>query len=224
LKFVARRRLIAVVLLAVLTGGCVSLSPAQIPASSLDAGTGNGWQADPANSTAVEGGWFSKRSVDAYIDRADDDRGHPGRMTVVSLRGLLSPDREELRERVEEQIRQNAEQNGLELETQTNEGQRDLGNGARSYFVTFNATAAAEGSVFASDAEVRLLGEVFRCTGGATVVITGSAQISSSESVGGVATSEDRDPRTWAEIVRDPVGTVDGFRGQGLVYSIDCGG
>jgi hypothetical protein len=224
LKAVARLPLIGLVLVTLLTAGCVSLSPARIPSSSLDAGTGNGWQHDPANSTEVEGGWFSKRSVDAYLDQAEDDRGHPGRTSIVSIRGLLSPDREELRDRVEEQLRSNAERNGLELSSKANQGQRTLANGARSFFITFNATAASEGSVFASDAEVRLVGEVFRCTGGATVVVTGSAQVSESQSVGGVPTSEERDARTWAEIVRDPSGTIDGHRGQGLIYMIACGG
>jgi hypothetical protein len=224
MKAVARRRLIGLVLLAALTAGCVSLTPAGVPVQALDDGSNNGWEADPANSTGVSGGWTQKQAVNAYLDDADDDRGHPGRMSVHSLRTLLSPDREELRDRVRTQLRENAENNGLELESQTSEGQRELANGARSYYVGFNATAQTEGSVFASDAEVRILGEVFRCTGGATVVVTGSAQVSESESVGGVQTSEDRDPRTWAEIVRDPQGTIDGHRGQGLVYRIACGG
>jgi hypothetical protein len=217
-------RLAVVVVVAMVTAGCVSLTPAQIPSQALDAGTGNGWEHDEANSTGVEGGWTQKRSVDAYLDRADDDRGHPGRLTLVSVRTLLSPDREELRDRVEEQLRENARRNGLELEGQENEGQRTLGNGARSFYIVFNATAENQGSVFASNAEVRILGEVFRCTGGATVIVTGSAQISESESVGGVPTDENRDPRTWAEIVRDPSGTVEGYRGQGLVYNIECPG
>lgn len=224
LKPVARLRLIGLLLAALLTAGCVSLSPATIPTSTLDQGTGNGWEHDEANSTGIEGGLFTKQAVDAYIDEAEDERGHPGRLTMLSLRSLLSPDREELRERVEDELRSNARANGLEISSRSNQGERTLGNGASSYYITFEAQAASEGSVFASNAEVRLLGEVFRCTGGATVVVTGSAQISESQSVGGVPTSEERDARTWAEIVRDPSGTIEDHRGQGLVYNIACGG
>lgn len=220
----ARLGLAAVLIACLLTAGCVSLAPSEVPDSSLDASTGNGWRYDPANSSDVSGGLFSKRAVNAYIDRAEDDQGHPGRLTVLSLRGLLSPDREELRDRVNESLRENAQRNGLELSSKTHEGQRDLANGARSFFITFNATAESEDSVFASDADVRILGEVFRCTGGATVVVTGSAQVSESESVGGVQTSGETDPKTWAEIVRDPQGTIGGFRGQGLVYTLACRG
>lgn len=220
----ARLGLATAVVACLLTAGCVNLAPAEIPASSLDQGSGNGWEYDAANSSDVGGGLFSKRAVNAYIDRAEEGQGHPGRLTVLSLRSLLSPDREELRDRVEENLRENARQNGLELTSQTREGQRDLRNGARSFYLTFNATARSESSVFANDAQVRIIGEVFRCTGGATVVITGSAQVSESESVGGVQTSEEVDPKTWAEIVRDPFGTIGGFRGQGLIYNIACGG
>lgn len=224
MKPVARLRLLALLALVALTAGCVSLTPAEVPVSALDEGSNNGWERDPANATEVHGGWTQKQAVRSYLDEADDDRGHPGRMSVTSIRTLLSPDREELRDRVREHLRENARQNGLELEEQENEGERDLGNGARSFFVTFNATAEERGSVFASNAEVRILGEVFRCTGDATVIVTGSAQISEAQSVGGVPTGEDRDPRTWAEIVRDPRGTIDGHRGQGLVHQIECRG
>lgn len=220
----ARLGLIAALAASLLLAGCVSLSPARIPDGQLDGGTGNGWEADPANSTEVSGGFFSKQARQAYLDPAEEGAGHPGRLTVLSLRGLLSPDREELRDRVKTKLRENAEANGLELSSQTEEGERTLANGARSFYLTFNATAEAQGSVFASDARVNIVGEVFQCTGGATVVVTGSAQVSESESVGGFQTSEEYDPKTWTEIVRDPRGSIGGFRGQGLIYNIACGG
>lgn len=220
----ARLGLVTVAVACLLSVGCVSLTPARVPAASLDPGAGNGWNYDAPNSSSVEGGYFSKRAVNAYLDLAEEGQGHPGRLTVLSVRGLLSPDREELRERVEQRLRENAEQSGLELSSQTHEGQRSLANGARSYYLTFNGTARSESSVFETNAQVRIVGEVFRCTGGPTVVVTGSAQVSETESVGGVQTSEEVDPQTWAEIVRDPPGTIDGFRGQGLTYSIECPG
>jgi len=204
--------------------GCVSLTSARVPQTVLDGGANNGWVPDPQNSTDVTGDTFSKRGTNAYLDDADDGEGHPGRLTVRSVRGVLSPDREELRERLAEQLERNAERNGLERSTKLQEGERRLANDALSFFVTYNASASNQESVFASDAEIRMVGEVFRCTGGATVVITGTAQISESESVGGVQTEENFDPETWAEIVRDPEGTIDGYRGaSGLIDSVRCG-
>lgn len=206
------------------TPGCVSLSPAVVPSSHLDVRADNGWVRNTEDSTGVEGGWFSKQAVKTYEDEATDGRGYKGFLQVVSLRGMLSPDREEIKERVQERLRQNAEDKGLTLDRQVREGDRQLANGATSFYVVFNATSEDDSGFFPGNAELKIIGEVFRCTGGATVVVSGSAQISSARQYGPI---EDRDykPRTWAEIVRDPSGTIGGFSGSdGLIYNIACGG
>lgn len=217
--------LAALLLTSVLTAGCVSLTPATLPNRVLDTQAGNGWVADPVNSTGVEGGFFDKQAVEAFRDPADDDEGFPGFVNVVSIRALLSPDRQELRERVESRLKEDARAKGLQLEGQTQEGNRRLANGAQSFYVVFNATSETSNGPFGANREVKILGEVFRCTGGATVVVTGSAQTEGTRSIGGFQTERTYEPQTWAEIVRDPGGTIEGFRGsRGLVYNVACGG
>lgn len=206
------------------TTGCVSLAPAVVPSSHLDVQANNGWVRDLDESTEVEGGWFSKQAVKTYEDMANDERGFPGFLQIVSLRGMLSPDREELQERVRERLQQNAREKGLTLDQQVTEGQRRLANDALSFYVVFNATSEDDSGFFPANAKLKIIGEVFRCTGGATVIASGSAQVESARQYGPI---EDRDyePRTWAEIVRDPSGTIEGFSGSnGLIYNIQCGG
>lgn len=209
----------------VLTAGCVSLTPATVPDRLLGGSSGNGWMHDPANSTGVEGGFFSEKAIEAYRDPADGQEGFPGFLNVVSIRGLLSPDRQELRQRVEERLKEDARSKGLTLTGEATRGNRNLANGVRSFYVVFNGTSETSNGPFAANREVMILGEVFRCTGGATVVVTGSAQIEGRRSIGGIQTERTYEPRTWAEIVRDPSGTIGGFRGsRGLVYNIACHG
>lgn len=213
-------------MLALVSTGCVNLDPAALPNSVLDVENRNGWVRDTANSTGVQGGYFSKQAVKAYRDDATDDRGFKGFVQIVSLRGMLSPDREELQERVEQRLRENAEAKGLRLDQRVQEGQRNLANGALSFFVVFNATATESEGFFTSNMRVKIIGEVFRCTGGATVIASGSAQVEgeTSSSIGGVQTDREYKPRTWAEIVRDPQGSIEGFQGgDGLIHNIRCG-
>lgn len=220
---VPRRGLLAAALVTLtLTVGCVGLTPAEVPGSSLDVGSSNGWTRDTANWTEVSGGYFQKQATRAYQDRAVGDEGYPGTLQVLSLATLLSPDREDLRERVREQLREAAERQGLEIDEQVQEGERRVADGALSFFVVFNGTATQRDSVFSQNERVKILGEVFRCTGGPTVVVSGSAQVEGTRQIGGVQTEHRFDPQTWAEIVADPDGTIEGYNGEGLVYSVAC--
>ncbi len=221
---VPRRLPIGALLVALATlAGCVGLTPAAVPNAVLDVGSGNGWTRDDPNTSGVEGGFLTKQATNAYVfDPVSDDR-FPGTLRVVSIATLLSPDREELLDRLEQQLVQQAGEQGLELEDQIMRGERQLSSGAQSFFVTFNGTARAGGSLFASDSTVKVIGEVFRCTGGPTVVATGSAQVEGTRSVGGITTERQYDTRTWSDVVEDPQGTVEGFRGSaGLIHNVEC--
>jgi hypothetical protein len=220
-----RRRwhLVGALVALVATVGCIGLTPAEIPGAALDPGQGNGWARDTANSTDVSGGLLQKQATRAYRDPAVGDEGFPGDLKVVSIGTLLSPDRQELRERVRGQLEDNARRQGLELDEQVSEGQRRVADGALSFYVVFNATATDEEGLFGSGMRVKYLGEVFRCTGGPTVVATGAAQVEGTRTVGGVETERRYDPQTWAEIVRGPNGSIEGYTGSGgLVDRIGC--
>lgn len=208
--------------------GCVSLTAAHLPSSVLDVRTGNGWVRNMTGDgwRGPSGGWFQKQAVRSYTDDASDDRGFKGFLQITSIRGVLSPNREELQDRVEKRLKADARSKGLELSEKTFEGTRRLANGALSFYLTFNATQTEQSGPFGEDAgTINIIGEVFRCTGGATVIVTGSAQVEGRSSVGGIQTSYEYEPRTWKEIVQDPQGTIGGFQGsKGLIYNIACGG
>lgn len=218
-----RGRLASGLLLSVLLSGCVSLDAAHVPDRFLEPQADNGWRPDGERTTGVEGGPFSKHATHAYRDDGGSGQGYRGVLSVVSLKGVLSPDREALRERLGEALREEAQEQGLSLEGDGTEGARTLANGARSLFVVVDATAHEEGSIFTSDSTVKVIGEVFRCTGGATVVVSGSAQIDRASSIGGVTTSRNTNPATWSEIVQDPFGSIEGYTGsRGLIHNIAC--
>lgn len=219
---VSRVRIVVLLLAVAVTAGCVGLTPAVVPGENLDVGTGNAWTRNLANSTGVEGGFFTKQAVNAYEHDPVGDDSYPGALYVLSIATLLSPDRGELLDKLEEQLVAQTEEQGLELDYRLMEGERQLGNGAQSFFLAFNATAREDG-FFASDATVKIIGEVFRCTGGPTVIATGSAQVETTRSISGITTEHRYDPGTWEDIVMDPQGSVEGFRGQqGLIYNIAC--
>lgn len=218
----SRGLVVAGMVLLVATTGCVGLTPAEVPSSALDVGSGNGWTRNDDGFREVSGSWMQKQAQRAYHDPAVDDEGFPGNLTVISIATLLSPDREDLKDQVREQLREDAREKGLELDDQVREGQRRVADGALSFFIVFNGTATDEDGLYTADMEVKILGEVFRCTGGPTVVAVGSAQVEGTERLGDFQTDRRWDPQTWEEIVADPEGTIEGYTGAGLVYRIAC--
>lgn len=212
----------AMILLTPLSG-CISLDPVGVPDRLLDPASGNGWVPDPSLSSGPDGGLLSKRASVGYQDPAEEGPGYPGVLIVQSFRGLLSPDREALRDQIGELLRQEAEDQGLEVEDRGATGQRNLANGALSFYIVINATGTADSLTFTNEATVKGLGEVFRCTGGATVAVKAFAQVDSRSSIGGIPTSRDYQPRTWSEVVQDPFGSIEGFQGsRGLVHNLVC--
>lgn len=216
---------VAMLALIVLTplSGCISVEPVGIPDRLLDEASGNGWVPDQALTTEPDGGLLSKQASLGYQDEADSGPGYPGVLIVQSFRGLLSPDRQALRDQIGDLLREEARDQGLEVEDAGVAGQRRLSNGALSFYIVINATGTADSLTFTNEATVKGLGEVFRCTGGATVAVKGFAQVDSRSSIGGIPTSQDYEPRTWSEIVQDPFGTIEGFQGsRGLVHNLVC--
>ncbi len=210
---------------ALVLAGCVSITVARVPARLLDGASG--WFEDPARSDASpesSGFGTAKSQRIAYRDEAKDGRGYAGALTVITLRTLISPSDESLREDLRDQVEDVAGRNGIRLDQQVATGSRALANRATSLHFLFNGTVTRSDGLFGEDAKVKVLGEVFTCRREkSSVVAVGIAQVTRTRSIGGVPIPSDRDATTWTEIVADPSGTIEGQRGgDGLVFNVVC--
>lgn len=217
---------IAVALALVLSlAGCVELAPARIPDRLIEGRGGNGWEKNlTASQEEPEGGAFSKSQALVYEDRRSDE-GYPGTLTVSTLRTLMRPTEERVRDVVQEKIREEAESRGLRIEGAPATGERKLANGETSLWFLYNGTVESSGGFFQTrNARMKIYGEVFQCAQQKTVVaIVGLAQITDVRSVGGVQLPSEADPTTWREIAADPRGSIEGIRGSdGLAYNVAC--
>lgn len=220
-----RRALLAVVLAAVLTAGCLELEAARVPDRLLEGRGGNGWAKNQTASQkepdAQQLGLVKTQSL-VYEDR-QSDVGFAGTFSVTTLRTVLRPSEEKLRDEVKARVRDEAEAKGIRIAGNGAEGERTLANDADAFWFAYNGTVSKAG-FFAQSAQVRVFGEVFQCASEKTVVVTvGLAQVSDVRSIGGVVLPSDPDPTTWREIVADPRGKVEGVRGSnGIAYNVEC--
>lgn len=205
-----------------LTAGCVEVSPARIPNRLLEGAGGNGWAVNQtASQDEPTGSSFSKAQSLVYEDRRSEE-GYPGTLTVSTLRALMRPREEAVRDTVQERIREEAESRGVTIQGSAVTGERRLGNGADSLWFVYNGSVSSAGFFSARDARVKIYGEVFEC-GKAIVVVVGLAQTTDVRSVGGVPLPSEADPTTWREIASDPRGSIEGIRGSdGLAYNVQC--
>ena len=220
--------LVVAALLAAPLAGCLEIHAARIPDRLLEGRGGNGWaknatasQKEPAS---AQGGLVKTQSF-VYEDRTSDDagRGFDGSLSVTTLRTVLRPSEEKLRDEVKERVRKEAESKGIRIGGDPEDGTRTLANKAEAFWFAYTGTVSKAG-FFSQSAEVRVFGEVSQCTEEETVVVlVGLAQVSDVRSVGGVTLPSDPDDTTWREIVSDPSGRVEGIRGSdGLAYNVAC--
>ena len=224
-----RARLLAVALVALLVGvplaGCVQLTPARVPDRLLEGRGGNGWEKNLAESQSepesAQAGTFKSQSL-VYEDRQSEE-GYQGSLTVTTIRRLLRPTEDAVRDVVQERIREEAEAKGLKVEGAPATGTRALGNRAESFWFVYNGSAETSG-FFSRNARVKIYGEVFQCVETKSIVVAvGLAQVTDVRSVGGVPLPSEADPTTWHEIVADPRGSIEGVRGSdGLAYNVQC--
>lgn len=218
--------LVLVALVAAPLAGCLDLHAARIPDRLLEGRGGNGWtknqsasQKEPASDGLV------KTQALVYEDRTSDDngRGFDGSLTVTTLRTVLRPSEEKLRDDVKARVRKEAEAKGIRIQGDPGDGERTLANKAEAFWFSYKGTVSKAG-FFSQSAEVRVFGEVSQCAEEETVVIlVGLAQVSDVRSVGGVVLPGDPDDTTWREVVSDPSGRVEGIRGSdGLAYNVAC--
>lgn len=215
----------ALVAALVLAPGCVELSPASLPDRLLEGRGGNGWERNATASDAeprAEGSLGRSQTL-VYEDRTSTE-GYDGSLTVTTLRALLRPNEERVRETVQARIREEAEGKGLKVEDEPVTGTRSLKNGETSSWFVYNGSVESATFFQSRNARVKIFGEVFQCTQEKTTVITiGLAQTTDVRSIGNVPLPSDADPTTWREIVADPRGSVEGIRGSdGLAYNVAC--
>lgn len=219
--------LLVLVGVAAASAGCLSLDPALVPARFLQGDSGNGWR---FNQTASHDeprdrylGLVRFQAL-SYQDPGEQG-GYPARMSLTTLRTLLAPSEEDLRERAEEQIRSRAEANGISLAGPPETGERTLESGYGSLWFVYDGNATqAQGQFFTRDAPVKILGEVWTCSSSRTsVAVVGLAQVADVRYIGGSPVVSQPDDRNWREIVADPDGTIEGVTGDdGLVYNVVC--
>lgn len=219
---------VAALLLAAPLSGCLKLEAARVPDRLLEGRGGNGWaknqsasQKEPAS---AQMGLVKTQSF-VYEDRTSDaaGSGFDGSLSVTTVRTLLRPSEEKLRDDVKARVRSEAEAKGIRVSGSPQDGTRTLANEAEAFWFSYRGTVSRSG-FFAQSAEVRLFGEVSQCAEEETVVVVvGLAQVSDVRSVGGVVLPGDPDDTTWREIVGDARGSVEGIRGSdGLAYNVEC--
>jgi len=203
--------------------GCLDLAPARVPDRFLEGAGGNGWSKNFSASQRepVSQGSLVKTQTLVYEDHANSP--YVGSLSVITLRALLRPSEEKLRPMISERIKEQAESNGIRIQSGSEEGTRTDANGAEAFWFVHNGTVERPG-FFAQSAQVKVYGEIFQCPTQKTDVITvGLAQTTDVKSIGGVVIPSDPDYSTWGEIVADPSASIEGYRrSDGLSYNVQC--
>jgi len=127
-------------------------------------------------------------------------------LTVASLKTIIMIDKENLLERVENDIFSAAERYGISLdETSEIKGERWLLNGHNSLFVIYNGSKGYR--------HYKFIGEVWSCSkSGISVICMGLADITEIDGL-----------QSWEKMVGDPSGIIDGItRDDALIYNVNC--
>lgn len=211
----------SVLLAAVLLGGCFGSSEAVVPDAFLVAG----WeQVDSGGG----GSWLGEGARWTYVTYAvDPDAGasgpYPAYLSVLSIDTPQRLDREEVRENLETQVKEDAEEQNVGIDEDSRKsGERNLKSGVRTIWFTYEAEIEGGASLFDSGHKARVVGEVwFDERARITVVVVGLAQV---EGSGLIRTYENHEH--WVRIIMDPSGGVEGeARGDdGLIYNIRSNG
>ncbi len=216
-----------VALLVIPSIGCLELHAARVPDRLLEGRGGNGWArngtASQSEPTSAQWG-FVKTQTLAYEDRATGGDGYPGSLTLATLRTVLRPSESSLLDQLQAKVREQAQKNGIRIDSGPMEGTRRLADGESSFFFVYNGTVERASGFFGTNSRVKILGESWQCADTKTVVVAVAlAQITERRSIGGVPVQSDTDLSTWREIINDPRGGIENARGNdGLVYNVDC--
>lgn len=159
---------------------------------------------------AESGGAFGPNSVQTEVrfDPADGGSGYPGVLLLIGIRTVSRIDTEELLERTRDIVGQALDDEGVVVDASKEvTGTRTIENEATTswFFITGEAT---EGDgPFASQEEVRVLGETWYDGRSKThVVAVAMAQTTDTNLIG----DERRDHAVWNELVGDATGSIGG--------------
>lgn len=220
-----RRAPLALVLAAsLLLAGCVQYTASAIPDTLLDGATQNGWQFfanEPPDGPVSKDFGMVQQWAKLYRDTGEQRGGHPASLTVISFKvAFTTPDRDELVDRVQQLVAQEAEEQGIRLEAGADREPRTTAAGDDA--VTFRYQGEAGDSAFFSrQADVEVAGAVWNCAEGGrnTVVVVALAQVNERTAGGFV---EDPDDRNWLELWEDATPNSGGDDG-GLMMHATCG-
>lgn len=218
--------LLALLLAAVvLTAGCLSYTASEVPAELLDGATGNGWQFhrnEPPDGPVERDFGLVKQWAKIYRDTGDRG-GYPASLTVVSFKVAFStPDRDEIKDRTQALVEEEAGELGVRLQGSPEEGTRTTAVGDEAVYFLYDGTAGEGSSLFDRQADIKVVGVVWNCAeaGGNTVVVVGLAQVNE-RSAGGLL--QNPDDRNWRDIWVDATPGRGGGSDGGLAVHVTCG-
>ncbi|HEB37440.1 MAG TPA: hypothetical protein ENI14_02115 [Thermoplasmatales archaeon] len=176
--------------------GCLELRVAYIPDNLLT----NGWH---ENVEKEESGssYFGLEKWNILVY----ENGDVSALTITTIKTLIMMDKEELLKKIDSDIRNTCGDYGITIEGQSKvSGSRMLVNGHESRYVIYNGTKNSE--------DYKIIGEVWSCSySGISVMCIGMAKISDIKGL-----------ESWREIAGDPYGSIEGIKGEGLIYNINC--
>lgn len=185
---------LVLVIFAVSVSGCLSLREAYVPDYILK----NGWRENTEKEERGTGLFgFEKWSIKVY------EKSDVAWLTITTLKTLFLYEKKKLLDMVVKGIERECKDKEIQLE-EVGGGSRELMNGHKSKFVLFNGTDGEN--------RYKIIGEVWACAqSGTSIMCIGMAKVSEIEGL--VA---------WKELVRDPNGSIEGLKGEGLIYCVKC--
>lgn len=204
------------VLAGTLLAGCFGVVRAHVP----DAVLSDGWR-----ETDRGGGqrWLGLAAEWEHVVYETNVTGfggpYPASLTLLSLEVLGRLSRGELRDALEEQVRDSAERQGIALEQDSEQrGERRTASRLGTQWFTYRGVASPSADLFNPGQSVRILGEVWNDgRSEISVLAVGMAQTTGPGPTGRFFP----DLQSWGKIVADPDGTIDGARGtEGLVWNV----
>ena len=192
-----------VLLLGVLSSGCVTLTCAYIPDQFL---TG-GWH----ENTALRNTGLQLFGMEKWCGVSYEIKGkYPALLTITTLKTLVLADEAHLLESTRTLINDTFQETVTFVPNAT--GTRMIENDHETLFITY------EGRDLVQQEQVRIIGEVWNCpSSGTSLLCVGIAYLTNDEIPGKVHLDE------WQKMIQDPTGAIEEAKGdEGLIFHVWC--